>query len=237
MTETAVNYELQGSVAVITIDDGKANAISHEIAAAIRSSLDKARNEARAVVIAGRPGRFSAGFDLPTMTSSTEAARDLLKAGAELALEIHEFPMPVVMASTGHAFAMGAILLMAADVRIGAEGNYKIGLNEIAIGMPVPRFAVELARNSLSIAEFTKAVNHATVYDCAGAVNAGYLDRLVPDDDVVATAVATAAELGERLHPKPFAMTRANCRGEAVAKMRRELVEDIATFTVELPAD
>jgi enoyl-CoA hydratase len=126
---------------------------------------------------------------------------------------------------------------MAADVRIGAEGNYKIGLNEIAIGMPVPRFAVELARNSLSIAEFTKAVNHATVYDCAGAVNAGYLDRLVADDDVVSTAVAVAAELGERLHPKPFAITRINCRGEAVAKMRRELVEDIATFTVELPSD
>ena len=235
MTESAVNYELQGTVAVITIDDGKANAISHAIASGVHDALTRARSEARSVVIAGRPGRFSAGFDLPTMTSSAEAARDLLRAGAELALEINEFPMPVVMASTGHALAMGAILLMAADVRIGGEGNFKIGLNEVAIGMPVPRFAVELARNSLSIAEFTKAVNHATVYDSAGAVTAGYLDRLVADDDVITVAIATAAELGERLHAKPFALTRVNCRGAAVAKMRQELAEDIATFVIELP--
>lgn len=235
MTDTSVTYELNDRVALITIDDGKANAISHDIANGIHEALEQARREAAAVVLAGRPGRFSAGFDLSVMTSSPEAARNLLKAGAEIAIEIHEFPMPVVVASTGHALAMGAILLMAADTRIGADGNYKIGLNEVAIGMPVPKFAVELARTSLSNAAFTAAVNHATVYDPAGAVTAGYLDQVVPDDEVISTALTHAAELAERLDPNAFALTRANCRGASLELIRSGLNNDIASFVVKIP--
>ena len=235
MTDSPVTYELRDRVAIITIDDGKANAISHEIADGITSALGRAREEAGAVVLAGRPGRFSAGFDLSVMTSSPEAARNLLAAGAAVAIEIHDFPMPVVVASTGHALAMGAILLMAADIRIGAEGNYKIGLNEVAIGMPVPRFAVELARTSLSTAAFTPAVNHATVYDPEGATRAGYLDQVVADDAVVPTAVAHAADLAERLDPDAFVVTRANCRGASLDLIRRGLAADISSFVVRTP--
>ena len=236
MTETAVTYELQDRVAVVTIDDGKANAISHDIAAAVHDALGRAREEAGAVVLAGRPGRFSAGFDLATMTSSDEAARHLLTAGAELGLEIFEFPKPVVIACTGHALAMGGILLFCSDIRIGAEGSFKIGLNEVAIGMPVPRFAVDLGRDRLTKAAFTRAINHATVYDPESAVVAGFLDRVVPAEDTVPAAVAEAAELAERLHPKGFATTRINCRGDLAAKLRHELAADVATFTVDLPA-
>ena len=234
MTDNSVTYELNDRVALITIDDGKANAISHPIAAGIHDALEQAKAEAGAVVLAGRPGRFSAGFDLSVMTSSPEAARNLLKAGADIAIEIHEFPTPVVIASTGHALAMGAILLMSADVRIGAEGNYKIGLNEVAIGMPVPKFAVELARTSLSNAAFTAAVNHATVYDPAGAVSAGYLDQVVADDEVISTALTHSAELAERLDPNAFALTRANCRGASLELIRSGLTNDIASFVVKI---
>ena len=236
MTETAVTYELQDRVAVVTIDDGKANAISHDIAAAVHDALGRAREEAGAVVLAGRPGRFSAGFDLATMTSSNEAARHLLTAGAELGLEIFEFPKPVVIACTGHALAMGGILLFCSDIRIGAEGSFKIGLNEVAIGMPVPRFAVELGRDRLTRAAFTRAINHATVYDPESAVVAGFLDRVVPADEVLPAAVAEAAELAGRLHPEGFATTRINCRGDLAAKLRHDLAADVATFTVDLPA-
>jgi len=235
MTDSAVTYELHDRVALITVDDGKANAISHQIAAGIHEALEQAKTEAGAVVLAGRPGRFSAGFDLSVMTSSPEAARNLLKAGADIAIEIHEFPMPVVVASTGHALAMGAILLMSADVRIGAEGNYKIGLNEVAIGMPVPKFAVELARTSLSNAAFTAAVNLATVYDPAGAVSAGYLDQIVADDAVCSTALAHASDLAERLDADAFALTRTNCRGASLDLIRSGLAADIATFVVKVP--
>ena len=235
MTETAVSYELQGRVAVVTIDDGKANAISHQVAADVHDALARARDEADAVVLAGRPGRFSAGFDLATMTSSDEAARNLLSAGAELAIEVFTYPKPVVIACTGHALAMGAILLFCSDLRIGAEGSFKIGLNEVAIGMPVPRFAVGLGRERLTHAEFTRAINHATVYDPEAAVAAGFLDRVVPPEETVSAAVADAAELAARLHPAGFATTRVNCRGDLAATLRHELAADVATFTVDLP--
>ena len=91
------------------------------------------------MAIIGRPGKFSAGFDLSVMTAGPDQARDLLRAGADLALRIYTFPIPVVLGATGHALAMGAILLMAADVRIGADGPFKVGLPEVEIGMPLPR--------------------------------------------------------------------------------------------------
>ena len=235
MSDSPVSYELRDRVAIITVDDGKANAVTHRMAADLIDGLDRAEAEAGAVVIAGRPGRFSAGFDLSVMTSSTDAARDLLRAGAEVSLRIHGLRIPVVLASTGHALAMGAILLMAADVRIGARGTYKIGLNEVAIGMPVPRFAIALARTSLATTSMNAALNLATVYDPEGAVVAGYLDELAHDGEVVDHAITRAAALAESLNPTAFATTREYLRGDGLAAMHDALAVDLTTFTVELP--
>jgi enoyl-CoA hydratase len=236
MTDSPVRYELQDQLALITLDDGKANAVSHELAAGLHDALVRAEKEAAAVVLTGRPGRFSAGFDLATMTSGNDNARELLRVGAEVAIQINALTKPVVIACTGHALAMGAILLMAADVRIGAEGPFKIGLNEVAIGMPVPRFAIDLGRERLTRATFTAAINHATVYDPEGAATAGFLDRVVAAEETVPAAVATAAELAERLHADAFAGTRTRMRGDLAARIRHELAADVATFTVDLPA-
>ncbi|MCD9623836.1 crotonase/enoyl-CoA hydratase family protein [Rhabdothermincola salaria] len=232
----SVTYALDGAVAVITLDDGKANALGHEAIAAVHDGLSRAREDASAVAIIGRPGKFSAGFDLSVMTSGTDNARELLRVGAELAIEIHEFPMPVVLGVTGHALAMGAILLLAADTRIGGDGPAKIGLNEVAIGMPVPRFAVELARHRLVPAAFIPAINHARIYDPEGAHGVGYLDQVVPADDVPAAAVAHAAHLGETLRRGAFVATRANCRGQITEQLRHDLAADLTEFVVELPA-
>jgi enoyl-CoA hydratase len=233
-TEGAVTYELDGSVAVIRIDDGKANAISHAIAAELDRGLTQAETDAAgAVVIAGRPGRFSAGFDLTVMRSGIDEARDLLRVGAELALRIYTFPAPVVLGVTGHALAMGAILLLAADTRIGATGEFKIGLNEVAIGMPVPRFATELARDRLSPRHLTAAVNHARIYDPTTAVEAGYLDEVVSPDDVEQAALDHAGTLATTLTPAGFRRTREHLRGERAERVRAGLAADIAAFVVE----
>lgn len=236
MTDSSVSYELRDRVAIITVDDGRANVVSHAVAADLAVAISRAESEAAAVVIAGRPGKFSAGFDLAVMTSGTDNARALLKAGAEVSLQIHGLRIPVVLACTGHALAMGGILLMAADVRIGARGSYKIGLNEVAIGMPVPRFAIALGRTSLHTTTINAALNLATVYDPEGAVAAGYLDELASDDDVIDVAIARAAALAETLNPKAFAETRDFLRGAGLAEMRTALATDLTTFTVELPA-
>ena len=188
-------------VAVVTVDDGKANALSFAVIDALNHALDAAESSAKAVVINGRDGKFSAGFDLSVMTGSIDDARRLLAAGAALGLRLFTFPIPVVLGVTGHALAMGGILTTTADYRVGAEGPYKLGLNEVAIGMPVPTFGVELCRDRLSPAWFTRCVQNATLCSPADAVEAGFLDEVVALEAVRARAVAVAAHLAETVHP------------------------------------
>lgn len=229
-----VTYELDDDIAVITLDDGKANALSHAVLDQLHAALDRAESDGvGAVVIVGRPGRFSAGFDLKTMQAGPEEARDLLRAGAELGLRVYEFPVPIVLAVTGHALAMGAILLMLSDWRVGARGDFKIGLNEVAIGMPVPRFATELATDRLSKRHLTAAVNHARIYDPDGAVDAGYLDEALEADRVVGEARDHAHRLAATLNRAAFRLTRENLRGESAARIAAGLVEDVKIFQIE----
>src|SRR4051812_26618787 len=158
-SSVTVSLKQDGSVAVIGLDDGKANAITLDVLAGIDDGLTKARDSgASAVLITGRAGRFSAGFDLGVMTSGEDQMRALVSDGAELLMRLFTHPMPVVCACTGHALAMGSLLLLAADVRIGAAGDFKLGLNEVAIGMGLPVFAIELARYRLTAAGFNAAL-------------------------------------------------------------------------------
>lgn len=230
---SSVSYALDGQVAVVHLDDGKANALSHAVLDDLAAALERAAGEARAMAIIGRPGKLSAGFDLSVMQDGAQAARDLVGKGAELFLRVYEAPIPVVLGCTGHALAAGAILLMSADWRIGASGDFKVGLNEVGIGMPVPMFGVELARDRLSKRHFTAAVNHARIYTPDGAVDAGYLDEVVDADQVERHALAHAAALAAGLNGGAFRATRASCRGAAAASIRAGLAADLAAFTVD----
>ncbi len=234
MTDAPVTYTLDGNVAVIRFDDGKANVFTHAVLDEIQSQLTQAEaDEARAVVIVGRPGKFSAGFDLSVMTAGPEQARDLLRAGADLALRIYTFPMPVLLAVTGHALAMGAIVLMAADVRIGADGPSKIGLPEVEIGMPLPIFAVEFARDRLSKRHFLSAVQHARVTSPADAVEVNFLDRVVAPELVESETIAAAHDLADRLRSRAFVLTRENSRVPTARAIQAGLDADMDAFEVE----
>jgi enoyl-CoA hydratase len=225
-----VSLRLDGDVAVINIDDGKANALTYGLLGALDAALDIAFAEAKAVAIVGRENRFSGGFDLAVMTSGPAEANALLRVGSLLGHRIFLSPIPVVLGCTGHAVAMGAILLMCADLRIGADGPYQIGMVEVAIGMALPQFAVSLARHRLSTRHLTEAVNHARMYGPADAVEAGYLDRVVPLAEVEAAAVTAAHELAGRLHPGSFRITRGFLRGEEGARMLALLDADGDAF-------
>lgn len=233
-TDAVVQVAVEGAVVVARIDDGKANAITHDIIKSLHAALDQAEKDDSigAVAIIGRPGKFSAGFDLSVMQSSMENARDLLKAGGELGLRIYLFPKPVVLGCTGHALAMGAILLLAADARVGADGPSKIGMNEVAIGMPVPKFAVELGRDRLSKDAFVPAVAHATIYDPQGAVSAGYLDFVVEPESVEPAAIAHAQQLAETLKRGAFMLTRTNMREALAQELQRGMDEDMKLFDI-----
>lgn len=189
-------YAEEGDVAVLSIDDGKANAVSFDFIAQMNENLDRAEKEAKAVVFTGRPGRFSAGFDLSVMQSGgMEEVGKLVLEGAHMMVRLFSFPLPLVAACTGHAIAAGGFMLLTADTRIGVQGDFKIGLNETAIGMTLPVFGFQLAKARLSPPHFTPAVIQAKMYNPDGAVEAGFLDSVVAPDTLITTAVETAAGL------------------------------------------
>ena len=184
MATTPLTYSLEGTTAVLLMDDGKANALSVAMIDALLEGLARAEQEARAVVLAGRPDRFCAGFDLRVMTSGPAAAKGLLSRGADLFMKLYGSKLPVVMACTGHALAGGALVLLTGDVRVGAAGAFRIGLNEVSIGMPVPVLGLELARDRLAPTELPRATLMAHIYAPDEAAKAGYLDVVVPPEEV-----------------------------------------------------
>jgi enoyl-CoA hydratase len=219
LRSAAVSVELErvGDVAVVRMDDGKANALGFDLVDGLSGALDDAA-DAKAVCIIGREGRFSAGFDLSVMRG--DGAVELMGKGATLALRLVEHPAPVVLGVTGHALAMGAVLMLTADWRVGAEGDFKLGLNEVRIGLFVPQFATDLAEARLSKRHFNEAVQLAEVYDPQGALAAGFLDEVVAPEEVAARAIERATTWAADLDPKAFARTRQIARGELLAKLR-----------------
>ena len=230
----SVTYELDGEVALVRLDDGKVNTIPPETVDALSAALDRAEKEANAFLLIGREGKLSAGFDLDVMTSTVEAMRDLVGSGARLLMRLYGSPLPVVVACTGHALAMGALLLLAADSRIGADTRAKIGLNEVAIGMGLPVFAVELARDRLDPRWFTASVIQGTVFDPAGAVEAGYLDRLTAPDDLLGDALQEARALAG-LQRGAVRETKQRARGEMIDRVLADLDEDMASTSAPEP--
>jgi enoyl-CoA hydratase len=222
-----VSTEIRDAVAVISLDDGKVNAISPALLEGLHAGLDLADKEAAAALVIGRPGRLSGGFDLNVLGGGGDAARALVRDGAELLLRLFEFPKPVVMACPGHAIAAGALLLLASDLRIGARGDVKIGLNEVAIGMTLPVFATELARARLSKRHFLRATSHAELYAPEGALDAGYLDELVSAEALRERAHAEAVRLSQLQQPA-FRLTKQGANGEVAARIRESLDADLA---------
>ena len=226
---------IEDGVAVLRFDDGKANVLSHASVDAFQAALDRAEAEASAVCIVGRDGMFCAGFDLAVMTAGPDAARKLVTHGGRMLMRLYLHPQPVVGAVTGHALAAGALLVLACDVRIGADVPTKIGLNETSIGMALPLFALELARDRLAPTALARATIAAETYDPHGALGAGYLDRVVPAGSLADEAVAEACRLGG-YQPGPYAQTKESLRRPTMDRVVAGGAADLARFTVEPPA-
>ena len=229
MSETLVRYEEADGIATIAMDDGTANAIGHAMNGELQAALTRAET-CKAIVLTGRAGRLSGGFDLKVMMSGMDAARKLVTAGAELLLRLYELPQPVVAACPGHAVAAGALLLLACDTRIGADGPFKIGLNETAIGMTLPLLAQELARDRLDPRRLTEATIQARLYAPGEAAQAGYLDRVVPPDELAAAAREEAKTLGG-LVGSAYAATKGRLRRRTIEHIRATLHADLAELT------
>jgi len=177
--EPLVTYRVEDGIAFVVMDDGKVNALSLPMLMELNGAFDQAKAEKRVVVLTGREGVFSAGFDLAVLRSGRYEALEMLRAGFELAERVLAFPTPVVMAVSGHAIAMGLFLSLSGDYRIGVEGQYKLTANEVAIGLTMPRAAVEILRQRLTPAHFIRAVALAETFAPEDRIGAGILDRVV----------------------------------------------------------
>jgi len=224
-----LSYTLEDSLAVVRMDDGKANALSDAMIDALLAALDRAEREAKALVLTGRAERFCGGFDLRVMMSGPAQATALLKHGAELLLRYYDAAVPLVVACSGHALAAGALLVLTGDWRIGAAGAYKIGLNEVAIGLPVPVLAMELARDRVAPAELPRATLMANIYAPDDAVRAGFLDAVAPADQLLARAKQEAARLAA-LPARPYRATKRYLRRATIEHIRSTVDTDLASL-------
>jgi enoyl-CoA hydratase/carnithine racemase len=233
MSDAGITTTIEDGVAVVRFDDGKANALGYAALDALKGALAQAQEDATAVLIVGRPGVFSAGFDLKVMTKGVDDALKLAAAGWSALVKVFLHPQPVVAAVTGHALAAGAVLISTCDVRIGADIPAKIGLNETAIGLALPPFAIELARERLDPRELQRATLGAHIYDPAGAVQAGYLDRVVSADEVEATAFAEAQRLGA-LSAGAYGTTKKLLRQPVVDRVEAASGADLGNFVADV---
>ena len=215
MTELT-HTELIDDIAVVTMDDGKANAFGPNMIAAVNAALDRA-DEAKAVLLTGRPGILSGGFDLKVIRSGdADAASAMRLAGTRLMMRLYGLPQPLVIAAPGHAIALGAFCLLTGDYRIGAEGEFRIGLNETAIGMSLPPFALMLAKERLSKRHLARAAIGATLFAPQDAQDAGFLDEVAAVADLRDTALAAARKLAE-LDATAYAAVKDGLRSEPIA--------------------
>ncbi|WP_339883083.1 crotonase/enoyl-CoA hydratase family protein [Polaribacter vadi] len=221
-----VTYQSEENYAIITINNGKANAISHEVVAGINAGLDKAKQEDKVVILTGTQGIFSGGFDLKVMTKSPEAALELVTKGSQLSHRMLSFPKPIILACNGHAIAKGAFLLLSVDYRIGVEGDFRIGLNEVMIGMTMHNAGIAIAKARLSEVYLNRSVNNAEIFSSKDAVKAGFLDMIVPENHLLPTAIKVA-EMFTKLNKKAHAETK--------LKVRKHHLEALAN-AIELDA-
>ncbi len=218
-----ITLEMRDGVALISLDDGKKNAITLDAVAELNAALDDAEAEAGAIVLAGRPGAFCAGFDRAVMTGGDVAAViSLGLGGGRLALRLYASGTPLVAACTGHAFTIGALWLLACDTRIGERGAFKLGMNETAMGMHLPPWALALLRDRLQPTLFLPTVTQSRIWDPEGALRAGFLDELVEPGEAVEAAVQRAQELAA-LPARAYAANKLEPRQASLATMETDL--------------
>jgi enoyl-CoA hydratase len=230
MSATLATVRHEDNIAILTIDDGKVNVFSLAMANRLKECFDEIGPDVGAVVVTGRPGIFSAGFDLKTIRAGDSAATArMVSLTVKMAMDVMNFPRPVVGAATGHSVAMGALFMMTMDYRLGARGNFKVGLNEVRDGLRLPIFAVELARYRLPTESLIQSTQHAVLHDPDRAVKAGFLDEVVEADALLEAALTRARQLSTLPNPA-YRQSKSNLVAPVRDLILRTLDADVGGF-------
>ena len=220
-----VNYTAENSYAVITINNGKVNAISQEVIDELNDAFDQAEAAQKVVILTEKNGIFFAGYGLKTMSKSPESAKALVMNGSKLIYRMLSFRLPIIAACTGHAVAKGAFLLLGCDYRVGVEGDFKIGLNEVMIGMTMHNAGIVMAKARLAPVFLERSVINAEMYNPKDAIIAGFLDSVVPQEYLLPTATKIA-ELFGKLNLRAHAETKLKVRKHYLADLKQAIELD-----------
>ncbi len=221
-----VTYTMNDGVAVIALDDGKANALGSQMWAELNAALDSAEKDDAIVIITGRDGMMSGGFDLKEMGDGPQDALELTSKGSKFARRIMSHPRPVIMAAPGHTIAMGAFLALACDYSMIKAGSYKVGLNETLIGMTMHNFGIEMGRYHLPKQYFNRCVINGEIFDPKGAMHAGFFDRVVSEEQWP-MAIPMAGQMFGQLNAKAFRETKLRSRKAIFAILDQAIEDDL----------
>lgn len=220
-----ISYHLEDGIATLTLSNGKVNAISPDVIAAFNAALDQAVTDRAVVIITGQPGILSGGYDLKVMTAGPREAVALVTSGSTLARRLLSHPFPVIVACPGHAVAKGAFLLLSADYRIGVEGAFSIGLNEVQIGMTMHHAGIEIARDRLNKVALQRSVVNGEMFTPQGAVAAGFLDVVVSPEELQGAALAAARQL-KKINMTAHKNTKLKVRKALLEALDNAIIQD-----------
>lgn len=220
-----ISYHLEDGIATLTLSNGKVNAISPDLIAAFNAALDQAVTDRAVVIITGTPGILSGGYDLKVMTAGPKEAVSLVTAGSTLSRRLLSHPFPVIVACPGHAVAKGAFLLLSADYRIGVDGPFSIGLNEVQIGMTMHHAGIEIARDRLSKAALHRSVINGEMFNPKSAVDAGFLDLVVSPEELQGAALAAARQL-KKINMTAHKNTKLKVRKALLDTLDNAIIQD-----------
>jgi len=220
-----ISYHLEDGIATLTLSNGKVNAISPDVIAEFNAALDRAVTDRAVVIITGQPGILSGGYDLKVMTAGPREAVALVTSGSTLARRLLSHPFPVIVACPGHAVAKGAFLLLSADYRIGVDGPFSIGLNEVQIGMTMHHAGIEIARDRLNKVALQRSVVNGEMFSPQGALAAGFLDVVVSAEELQGTALAAARQL-KKINMTAHKNTKLKVRKALLEALDNAIIQD-----------
>lgn len=209
MTNSFATLSQEDEISVITLDDGKANVFSEEMTQAINDCLDKVPTDSGSLIITGRPGMFSAGFDLKVIASGdVPKIKKMSLSGFKLLSRIFSFPRPIVAACSGHGIALGTFLLCCCDYRIGIKGEFLLGANEMKTNMVIPTPILELIKFRISPSHKYRSILGAEMYQLDKAIDAGLMDQVEEAEALMDAAIEKAKDLATMGNPS-YTLTKA----------------------------
>lgn len=226
-----LSLKTDSGVALVQLDDGKANAINGDLLTELDAALDEIETGKLPIVLAGRPGFFSGGLDLKTLPRlGPDDLMATLKQFGDVMMRLFALKRPLVAACTGHAIAGGMVMMLTCDERIGCAGKFRLGLNETQIGLTLPRFVIEMARCQLPQPVLHEVIVRGELFEPDAAQARGLVDEVVDPDAVVARAIQRARDLAV-LPRESFANNKTSVRSSAAAIGRDAYPKELEAFT------